>query len=106
MDIVFQIHKWIERCGRFTGIIALKVNDFYCYLLSWQERKKVAGGEAPGKLLESHLFHPMEMAFLAKRVHHKKGATVDLLNRADVKIPRASSLVAYLRIPLPVMVVQ
>ena len=33
-NAVFQTHQWRKYCGRFTAIVALKVNDPYCYFLS------------------------------------------------------------------------
>ena len=63
MNIVFQIHKRRKCCGRFTDIVALRINDPCCYFLSWGRGQR-AGGEAPGKVFESRLVYLREMPFL------------------------------------------
>ena len=30
VNVIFQIHKWRNYCGRFTDLVALKTNDSCC----------------------------------------------------------------------------
>ena len=65
-NAALHVHTWRKYYGRCTNIVAMKNNDFYCYFLSWQGRKR-GRGDAPRKSLGLRNFHAWETPSLNRQ---------------------------------------